>query len=468
MPISTSPTRWQKGAPIGSVVEPGSYKIAPLTRSPRHGTHSLSPAWLEQYQQVRNQTTQLVAGLTPEDQMVQSMPDASPSKWHLAHTTWFFETFVLAPHLTKYISYDERFHFLFNSYYKRLGHHPDRATRGTFSRPTLDEVQAYRAYVDDNIRALLGRDASPEVHRLLELGLNHEQQHQELIVTDIKHAFWLNPLRPSYQPAKTEVEGTTEPPEAALTRSWCCFDGGIHHIGHDDPGFAFDNELPRHAVFIEPFCIASRLVTNREYLAFISDGGYHRPELWLSDAWDHVCRNGWTVPLYWEQAGNEWTQFTCGGTVPLNPAEPVCHISFYEADAFARWAGKRLPTEFEWEIAAGSLKNTSAAGANLLEGRKYHPRPAVHANPPQTGMDQVFGDTWEWTSSPYTAYPGYRPPAGAEGEYNGKFMCNQMVLRGGSCATPRSHIRKSYRNFFPPQTRWQFSGIRLAHDCARS
>jgi ergothioneine biosynthesis protein EgtB len=451
------------------MVEPGSEKIATLTRSPRHGTRSLSPKWLEQYQQVRDQTIELVARLTPEDQMVQSMPDASPSKWHLAHTTWFFETFVLAPHVAKYTSYDERFHFLFNSYYKRLGHHPDRATRGTFSRPTLDEVQAYRAYVDSNIRELLTHSASPEVSRVLELGLNHEQQHQELIITDIKHAFWLNPLRPSYQPAEAEGSEAVEAAEAAsLTRSWCCFDGGVHHIGHDDSGFAFDNEMPRHAVFIEPFCIASRLVTNREYLAFMSDGGYQRPELWLSDAWDHICSNRWSSPLYWEQAGNAWTQFTCGGTAPLNPVEPVCHISFYEADAFARWAGKRLPTEFEWEIAAASLKNTGAAEANLVESKTYHPRPPVRGSSPQTGMHQVFGDAWEWTSSPYTAYPGYRAPGGAEGEYNGKFMCNQMVLRGGSCATPRSHIRKSYRNFFPPQTRWQFSGIRLAHDCASS
>jgi ergothioneine biosynthesis protein EgtB len=322
--------------------------------------------------------------------------------------------------------------------------------------------------VDNQVRELLDRGASPEASRLLELGLNHEQQHQELIITDIKHAFWLNPLRPSYQSANAEVDETSGRAEAPLTRSWCCFDGGIHHIGHDNPGFAFDNESPRHTVFIEPFCIASRLVTNREYLAFMADGGYHRPELWLSDAWDHVCSNRWTTPMYWEQAGNGWTQFTCSGTAPLNPAEPVCHISFYEADAFARWAGKRLPTEFEWEIAAASLKNTIAAEANLLESRTYHPHPPVHANSRQTGMHQVFGDTWEWTSSPYTAYPGYHPPAGAEGEYNGKFMCNQMVLRGGSCATPRSHIRNSYRNFFPPQTRWQFSGIRLAHDCAGS
>ena len=261
--------------------------------------------------------------------MVQSMPDASPAKWHLAHTTWFFETFVLAPHRAKYVPYDERYRFLFNSYYKRLGDHPNRATRGTFSRPTLDEIRCYRAYVDENIRKLLDQDTPAEAFRLLELGLNHEQQHQELIITDIKHAFWFNPLRPSYQPAKTEVDETTVSTEAAsLTRSWCCFDGGIHHIGHDDAGFAFDNELPRHTVFIKPFCIASRLVTNREYLAFMSDGGYQRPELWLSDAWDQVCSNGWGAPLYWEQAGNEWTQFTCAGTLPLNPAEPVCHISF--------------------------------------------------------------------------------------------------------------------------------------------
>jgi ergothioneine biosynthesis protein EgtB len=460
--------RWQKGSPASAAAEPESDEIT-LTRSrPHRRAPWPSRISVEQYQQVRNQTTELVAGLSPEDQMVQSMPDASPAKWHLAHTTWFFETFVLVPHVTQYVPYDERYHFLFNSYYKQLGHHPNRAIRGTFSRPTSDEVRSYRAYVDKNIRELLDRGASPEVCRLLELGLNHEQQHQELIITDIKHAFWLNPLRPSYQPATTKVRGaTTERAEVAL-RAWCCFDGGIHHIGHDTPGFAFDNELPLHAVFIEPFCIASRLVTNQEYLAFISDGGYKRPELWLSDAWDHVCRNGWTAPLYWEPAGNGWTQFTCGGTAPLDPGEPVCHISFYEADAFARWAGKRLPSEFEWEVATGALKNTGDAGANLLESRTYHPHPPVDANSPQTGMHQVFGDAWEWTSSPYTAYPGYRPPAGAEGEYNGKFMCNQMVLRGGSCATPRSHIRKSYRNFFPPQTRWQFAGIRLAHDCADS
>ena len=464
MPTSTSTIRCKRGAGHGSVVVPGRNEIELITlsqslRDEGTGTRLPSEHWLERYHQVRNQTMDLVATLTPEDQMVQSMPDASPAKWHLAHTTWFFETFVLAPHVTGYLPYDERYGFLFNSYYKRLGHHPSRTTRGTFSRPTLDEVWSYRTHVDNIIRDLLDQGASPEVFRLLELGLNHEQQHQELIITDIKHAFWVNPVRPSYQPGQSGTPVDVEPASMPLL-AWFCFDGGLHHIGHDGSGFAFDNELPRHTVFIEPFCIASRLVTNQEYLAFIADGGYRRPELWLSDAWDHVCRNGWAAPLYWEQAGYGWTQFTCQGTVPLRPAEPVCHISFYEADAFARWAGMRLPTEFEWEIAASSLKNAGAAGSNLLESRTYHPR----AGSRQTGLQQVFGDAWEWTSSPYTAYPGYRPPAGAEGEYNGKFMCNQMVLRGGSCATPRSHIRKSYRNFFPPHARWQFSGIRLAHD----
>jgi ergothioneine biosynthesis protein EgtB len=458
----TSTMRRQKGDRLYPMAEPGKDQGVTLTRSPpRSDIPYLSGKWLDRYCQVRDQTIKLVAGLTPEDQMVQSMPDASPAKWHLAHTTWFFETFVLAPHATDYVPYDERYHFLFNSYYKRLGNHPERATRGMFSRPTLDEVQSYRIHVDSHIRHLLDHSTAPEVFRLLELGLNHEQQHQELIITDIKHAFWLNPLRPSYQPNQPEA---VEPSDTQALE-WCCFDGGIHHIGHDNSGFAFDNESPRHAALAGSFCIASRLVTNQEYLAFMSDGGYQRPELWLSDAWDHVCSHGWTAPLYWEKTGNGWSQFTCRGTKPLTAAEPVCHTSFYEADAFARWAGMRLPTEVEWEIAAASLQNPGGAGANLLESGAFHPRLPARTSSLPTGIQQLFGDAWEWTSSPYTAYPGYCAPAGAEGEYNGKFMCNQMVLRGGSCATPRSHIRKSYRNFFPPQARWQFSGIRLAHDC---
>ncbi|MDQ3185433.1 MAG: ergothioneine biosynthesis protein EgtB [Pseudomonadota bacterium] len=412
---------------------------------------SLSRKWLERYDEVRNQTLKLVDMLAPEDQMVQSMPDASPTKWHIAHTTWFFETFMLTPHARDYVPFDARFGFLFNSYYKRLGKHPHRAIRGTFSRPTLDQVLRYRTHVDNGIRDLLDQEVSAEMLRLLELGLNHEQQHQELIVTDIKHAFWTNPLRPNYQPSQIKA---VESGAAPLT--WCCFDEGIYKAGHDMGGFAFDNELPRHFIYIKPFRIASRHVTNEEYQAFIADGGYTRPELWLSDAWDHVCGEEWIAPLYWELLGDEWTQFTCRGMLPLNPREPVCHVSFYEADAFARWAGARLPTEFEWEVAADSAKTEG----NLLESETYHPRPAAT----KTSLQQIFGDAWEWTSSSYSAYPGYCPPAGLEGEYNGKFMCNQMVLRGGSCATPVSHIRKSYRNYFPPQTRWQFSGIRLAHD----
>ena len=418
---------------------------------------SLSNKWLERYDEVRNQTLKLVETLVPDDQMVQSMPEASPTKWHIAHTTWFFETFILAPHLRDYVLFDARFSSLFNSYYKRLGEHPHRAIRGTFSRPTLDQIRLYRTHVDNGIRELLDREVSAEILRLLELGLNHEQQHQELIITDIKHAFWINPLRPSYQPGQIRVVES-----AAAPLTWCCFGEGVFEAGHDKRSFAFDNELPRHFTYIKPFRIASRLVTNKEYQAFMADGGYTRPELWLSDAWDHVCEKGWTAPLYWAQAGDEWTQFTCRGTLPLNPSEPVCHVSFYEADAFARWVGARLPTEFEWEVAADSAKDPAKTYGNLLESETYHPRPAAA----QTGLQQIFGDTWEWTSSPYSAYPGYCPPTGLEGEYNGKFMCNQIVLRGGSCATPVSHIRKSYRNYFPPQARWQFSGIRLAYDGA--
>jgi ergothioneine biosynthesis protein EgtB len=414
---------------------------------------------LEQYDEVRNRTLKLVATLTPDDQMIQSMPDASPTKWHLAHTTWFFETFVLTPYFRDYVPIDSRYGFLFNSYYKRLGNHPDRAIRGTFSRPTLDQILLYRTHVDNCINELLGHETSMQVLRLMELGLNHEQQHQELIITDIKHGFWTNPLRPSYQPSQIRiVEIGTRP------LVWHAFDEGIYEAGHERGGFAFDNELPQHSVYIKPFCIASRLVTNDEYQTFISDGGYTRPELWLSDGWDHVCGSGWQAPLYWEQTDDGWTQFTCRGTLPLSPDEPVCHVSFYEADAFARWAGARLSTEFEWEVAANSARKTTMTSANLLESEMYHPKAATA----QSSLQQIFGDTWEWTSSPYAAYPGYCPPTGLEGEYNGKFMCNQMVLRGGSCATPASHIRESYRNYFPPKTRWQFSGIRLAHDGSRS
>jgi ergothioneine biosynthesis protein EgtB len=428
----------------------------------------LSRKSLDLYDEVRQRTLKLVDNLTPEDQMIQSMPEASPSKWHIAHTTWFFETFILAPHMSHYSPFEARFGSLFNSYYKRLGPHPHRSIRGTFSRPSLDEVLAYRGHVDNAIRSLFMQKTSAELLPLLELGLNHEQQHQELIVTDIKHAFWTNPLRPAYQrnPLLMRLVETRSGRPAPW--AWHDFGGGLHDIGHDMRGFAFDNEMPRHSAYIEPFSIASRLVTNAEYQAFITEGGYESPELWLSDAWDHVCENGWRAPLYWENSGNEWIHFTCHGMQPLDPEEPVCHVSYYEADAFAKWADARLPTEFEWEIAAGSILNSldspevQQAAGNMLEGEAYHPGRA-DAYAPES-LQQLFGDTWEWTSSPYSAYPGYRAPAGLEGEYNGKFMCNQMVLRGGSCATPASHIRKSYRNYFAPHARWQFCGIRLARD----
>lgn len=424
-----------------------------MTSAPNMHTAPLSlpHRWMEQYEDVRNQTLKLVETLTPDDQMVQSMPEASPTKWHIAHTTWFFETFILTPYLQDYIPFDARFRFLFNSYYKRLGVHPDRTIRGTFSRPTLNQIHEYRTHVDKNVLELFNREASAEILQLLELGLNHEQQHQELIVTDIKHAFWTNPLRPEYHPDQIRVVAS-----AAPSLTWHCFDEGVYEIGHNLRGFAFDNELPLHFTYIKRFSIASRLITNKEYLAFMVDGGYKRPELWLSDAWDHVCANGWTAPLYWEQAGDEWSQFTCRGTLPLNLDEPVCHMSFYEADAFARWARARLPTEFEWEVAA----NSANISGNFLEDENYHPKPGGT----QTGLQQFFGDAWEWTASPYSAYPGYCAPAGIEGEYNSKFMCNQMVLRGGSCITPVSHMRKSYRNYFPPHMRWQFSGIRLVRN----
>ncbi len=400
------------------------------------------------YAAVRAQTELLAEPLAAEDQSLQSMPDASPTKWHLAHTTWFYETFILAPYLAGYSHFDPRFTFLFNSYYKQLQGHPIRANRGLMSRPNLDEVREYRKHVDARMAELIEAPVAPEVAALVELGLNHEQQHQELILTDIKHGLWSNPLRPAYLPLRTPVQ------KSAPNISWAGFEEDVYEIGHPDSGFAFDNESPRHKVYLYPFRLASRLVTNAEYLAFMADGGYQRPELWLSDGWDQVCANRWDAPLYWSCEQERWLVYTLGGVRPLELAEPICHVSYYEADAYARWAGKRLPTEAEWEVAATSCR----IQGNLLESECYHPAAAEGSD----GLQQVFGDVWEWTASPYVGYPGYKPPAGVLGEYNGKFMCNQMVLRGGSCATPRSHIRASYRNFFPPAARWQFMGIRLA------
>ena len=403
---------------------------------------------VRKYAEVRARTEGLAEPLSPEDQAVQSMPDASPTKWHLAHTTWFYETFILAPSVPGYTHFDPRFTFLFNSYYKQLQGHPIRANRGLMSRPNLDEVREYRKYVDERMTELLERPLAADVAALVELGLNHEQQHQELILTDIKHALWSNPLHPAYLPLRNDPQQDPGP------ISWLGFDEGLREIGHAGAGFAFDNESPRHKVYLYPFRLASRLVTNREYLAFMADGGYRRPELWLSDGWDVAGANQWQAPLYWIHEDDHWFTFTLGGVRPLNLDEPVCHVSLYEADAYARWAGKRLPTEAEWEIAAAGCR----IEGNLLETERYHP-----ATPDGScALPQLFGDVWEWTASPYVGYPGYKPPAGLLGEYNGKFMCNQMVLRGGSCATPRSHIRATYRNFFPPAARWQFMGVRLA------
>lgn len=406
------------------------------------------------YTTVRQQTELLAAPLSAEDQMVQSCAEASPAKWHQAHTTWFFETFILTPHRQGYRAFDSRFRDLFNSYYNAVGPQPEKALRNTFSRPSLEDVRNYRRHVDEHMQELFEPAAAPdEALALAELGLHHEQQHQELLVTDIKHAFWSNPLRPEYQQAESQRHAANPPSQKPKA-----FAEGLVEVGAGETEFHFDNEAPRHQVFVPAFRFATRLATCGEYLAFMDDGGYTRPELWLSDGWQAVQTYHWNAPLYWEKSGNDWFQFTCSGMRKVAEAEPVCHVSFYEAEAFARWAGARLPTEFEWEVAASRLP----VEGNLLESAKFHP----HVAPGPSGDEpvQLFGDTWEWTASAYLPYPGFKAAPGAVGEYNGKFMSGQMVLRGGSCATPASHIRATYRNFFPPATRWQFSGIRLADD----
>ncbi len=421
---------------------------------------------LERYVAIRRTTVLITEGLTAEDMMVQSMPDASPTKWHLAHTSWFFETFVLKPNLAGYKLFHDDFTFLFNSYYKQVGSHPNRAFRGLFSRPDLEQVLEYRRYVDRNMMQLLADTDNEHIRSVTETGLNHEQQHQELIITDIKHGLWSNPLRPTWKKKVEEPVGGRSPaiggrspaiggrsPSTGKT-NYTDFDENLYSIGFSGDGFSFDNEAPRHQVFLTRFNIASRLVTNSDYLGFVRDGGYTRPELWLSEGWDTVNSQQWRAPLYWEEQDGRWLNYTCSGLQELDLNEPVCHISYFEADAYAHWAGARLPTEAEWEVAAVSQPPASVIEGNFLESGRFHPAPS--------NGSQFFGDVWEWTASPYTAYPGFRPVAGALGEYNGKFMCNQMVLRGGSCATPQSHIRATYRNFFPPHVRWQFMGLRLA------
>ncbi len=410
---------------------------------------------LAHFQRVRDFTEHLASPLVVEDYVVQSMSDVSPTKWHLAHTTWFFETFLLSRFKPDFRPFHPQYAFLFNSYYVQAGPRHCRAQRGYLSRPTVEEVYRYRAYVDQEVGEFIasaGADAPAEALSVLELGIHHEQQHQELILTDIKHVLSVNPLRPAYR----EVEDGETRPGGSMR--WIAFEGGLFEIGHEGPGFAFDNESPRHKAVLEPFVIGSRPVTNGEYLAFMDDGGYGRSELWLSLGYATVQAKQWSAPFYWENIEGAWHAFTLGGSKPLNLAEPVCHLSYFEADAFARWAGARLPTEAEWEVAALSVP----VEGNFADSGACHPRPATPVEGPMP--DQFFGDVWEWTSGSYGPYPGYRPLPGALGEYNGKFMCNQYVLRGGSCATPASHIRRTYRNFFPPDATWQFMGLRLAND----
>jgi len=405
---------------------------------------------------VRGTTESLVSGLTAEDCTVQSMPDASPVKWHLAHTTWFFENFLLMPAIADYRPFREEFGFLFNSYYDAVGPRHPRPERGLLTRPPLEEVIAYRRHVNDAIVRMLSEHwpLTPAAIDVLELGLQHEQQHQELILTDLKHALSRNPLKPQYRPQPFAT------PAKLKSIQWFSYSEGVRRIGHVGDGFHFDNEAPAHRQFLEPFEIASRLVTNGEYLEFIEERGYARPELWMSDGWDAARAGDWTMPLYWERDGRRWMIFTLSGLRELDLDEPVCHVSWYEADAYARWREARLPTEAEWEVAALD----AAQGGNFAESGRLHPSPVVSSLRADWGPAQLFGDAWEWTNSAYLPYPGFRPSADALGEYNGKFMVNQFVLRGGSCATPQSHIRATYRNFFPPHARWQFSGIRLARD----
>jgi ergothioneine biosynthesis protein EgtB len=405
------------------------------------------------FRHIRKQTEELCQPLAIEDYGLQSMPEASPPKWHLAHTTWFFETFLLSRFKDGYRPFHPEFNFLFNSYYNAAGPRWARPERGQLSRPTVEEVYGYRRSIDDEVSGLLNgtQGQRPEIVELCMLGLNHEQQHQELILTDLKHAFAKNPLRPIYRE-------TAANRGAAPLSSWIDFPGGIVEIGHCGPGFAFDNESPRHRVLLFPYRLAGRLTTNGEYQAFMAAGGYQRPEYWLSDGWAARQNNDWNTPLYWHETDDGWIQMTLGGWKPLDPDEPVCHVSYYEADAYARWAGTRLPTEAEWETAA----HQSLVG-HFLEAGHFHPQRAA-ASDDFGPVHALFGDVWQWTASPYVPYPGYCPATGALGEYNGKFMCNQMVLRGASCLTPRSHARPGYRNFFPPEARWQFAGIRLAKD----
>jgi ergothioneine biosynthesis protein EgtB len=434
----------------------------------RRGERSTAPApsgdLAARYRRVRGFTEELCRPLAVEDYVIQSMPDASPTKWHLAHTSWFFETFVLTAADPGYRSLDPRYGYLFNSYYESVGQRHCRPRRGLLSRPTVEQVWGYRRHVDRQVLALLdgvGDGEPPAWVPVIEVGLHHEQQHQELLLTDIKHVFGANPLRPAYIPNNLPDNPLSPQGRAGGVRGglrWSSYPAALREIGHDGTGFAFDNESPRHHVFVAAFGLATRPVTNREWLAFMADGGYTRAPLWLSDGWKTVAEQGWQAPLYWEMTDGTWQMMTLSGMRPVDPDEPVCHVSYYEADAYAQWAGARLPTEAEWEVAAEECPMEG----NFVESGAWHPRPGTGDG--TAGPRQMFGDVWEWTASPYIPYPRFRAAAGAVGEYNGKFMCNQMVLRGGAAVTPVGHVRPTYRNFFPPSARWAFAGLRLAED----
>jgi ergothioneine biosynthesis protein EgtB len=405
------------------------------------------------FMEVRGLTELLAAPLSAEDQTVQSMPDTSPTKWHRAHTTWFFETFLLGPHLPGYRCFHPQFGYLFNSYYEALGVRHPRPQRGLLSRPGIAEIGAYRRHVDAAMLDLIGTRLTPEVGELAELGVQHEQQHQELLLMDIKHVLSMNPLAPAYRPSRTASGAGTA---AGSGPTWTAHPGGLVDIGHAGGGFAFDNETPRHRVYLQPFALADLPVSCGQWEAFIDDGGYRRPELWLSEGWATVQAERWEAPLYWSTEAGRHRVFTLAGTKWLSPDEPVCHISYFEADAYARWSGARLPTEAEWE----SMAPSSPGSGRFLDLDVLHPQPAAAGIGPRA----LFGDVWEWTASAYQPYPRFKPAPGAVGEYNGKFMVNQQVLRGGCCATPPGHARLTYRNFFPAAARWPFAGVRLAQD----
>jgi len=413
------------------------------------------------YAEARGVTERLCAPLETEDYVIQAMTDVSPPKWHLGHTTWFFERVILQEHQQNYRPWDERFYYVFNSYYQSFGDRLRRDIRGTLSRPSVPQVYEYRRAVDERLSALVadgGERLWAAIAPLIELGIHHEQQHQELLVTDIKYNFATSPLRASYRGDHRDISD----PHRPVTAAYLTCPGGLREIGDVGAEFAWDNERPRHKSFVADFAIMNRPVTCGEYREFIRDGGYSSVLLWLSDGWDMLGARGWRAPLYWEGSGDDWQVMTLGGLGPINPEEPVTHLSYYEADAFARWAGGRLPTEQEWESAWQQWGMEASTGTFLDDG-VLHPRPARNTVAKE-GLFQMLGDVWEWTGSAYRPYPGFQPAAGALGEYNGKFMSGQMVLRGGSCATPRSHIRPTYRNFFQPDKQWQFSGVRLARD----